>query len=400
MFADRWQKILDAQGDSPALRQPGRTWTFAELDRAARRRPAESCPMLGRCHLARGDAGQLTTALLAGFLHNLPVQVVEADRERRLPACPPPPGTALIKQTVGSSGRRRCQFFTLDQVLADTDRLHTALGLAELDGAIAAVSVAHSYGLSITLLQLLGHGLPVHWLPSPFPAGLSEALAAPGQRLLPGVPALWKAWLDAGLDFHAVGRAVCAGASLRPELGQRLQACAGQKLHNLYGTSETGAISVDLTDTPRSDETDLGTLLPGVTVATSPDGRLLVASNAVGLGYDAPEPGEVFGNGQHLTWDQIEIAGDRLRFRGCLGAGIQVAGRKLSPFEVATRLRAATGLAGIKVRGEPSRDPERGQEVVAVVDLPADQLTREFKTRACAGLAPWETPRRWVSSLA
>ncbi len=399
MFADRWQKILDAQGDSPALRQTGRTWTFAELDRAARVRPADICPVLDRCHLARGDAAQLTIALLAGFLHDLPVQVVEADRERRLPACPPPPGTALIKQTVGSSGRRRCQFFTLDQVLADTDRLHTALGLADLDGAVAAVSVARSYGLSTTLLQLLGHGLSVHWLPSPFPAGLSEALTAPGRLFLPGVPALWKAWLDAGINFHAVGRAVCAGAPLRPELGQRLQTCAGLKLHNLYGTSETGAISADLTDTPRSDEPDLGTLLPGVTVATGPDGRLLVASDAVGLGYDAPEPGEVFGDGHHLTWDRIEIVNDRLYFGGCLGAGIQVAGRKLSPFEVANRLRAATGLDGIEVRGEPSRDPERGQEVVAVVDLPADQLTRDFKTRACTGLALWETPRRWVSLI-
>ena len=137
-----------------------------------------------------------------------------------------------------------------------------------------------------------------------------------------------------------------------------------------------------------------------MTVATGPDGRLVVASDAVGLGYDAPEPGEVFGDGHHLTWDRIEIAGDHLRFRGCLGAGIQVAGRKLSPFEVAARLRIATGLAGIEVRGEPSRDPERGQEVVAVIDLPADHLTREFKTCACAGLSPWETPRRWVSRLA
>lgn len=400
MFADRWQKILDAQGDSPALRQPGRTWTFAELDRAARARPVETCPVLGRCHLARGDAASLATALLAGFLHDLPVQVVEADRERRLPACPPPPGTALIKQTVGSSGRRRCQFFNLDQVLADTDRLHAALGLAELDGAVAAVSVAHSYGLSTTLLQLLAHGLPVHWLPSPFPAGLSEALAWPGRLLLPGVPALWKAWLDAGIDFRSVGRAVSAGAPLRLELEQRLHARAGLKLHNLYGTSETGAISVDLADAPRTDEPNLGTLLPGVTVATGPDGRLCIASDAVGLGYDAPEPGEIFGDGHHLTWDRIEIAGDHLRFRGCLGAAIQVAGRKLSPFEVATRLRAATGLASIEVRGEPSRDPERGQEVVAVAGLPPDQLTREFKTRACASLAPWETPRRWVSALA
>lgn len=399
MVAERWQKTLDAQGEAIALRQPGRTWTFAELDRAARTRPAETCPVLGHFHLARGDAVSLTTALLAGFLDGHPVQVVEADRERRRPATQPPPGTALIKQTVGSSGRRRCQFFSLPQVLADTDRLHAALGLAELDGAVAAISAAHSYGLSTTLLQLLAHGLPVHWLPSPFPAGVSDALALPGQRLLlPGVPALWKAWLDAGIDFGSVGRAVSAGAPLRLDLEQRLHARTGLKLHNLYGTSETGAVCVDFSDRPRRDASDLGSLLPGVRAQPGPDGRLCIASDAVGLGYDAPEPGEVFGNGQHLTWDRITMENDHLRFHGCLGTGIQVAGRKLSPHEVAAHLRAASGLPGIEVRGEPSRDPERGQDIVAVVDLPPEQLTREFKTRACASLAPWETPRRWVSS--
>lgn len=402
MFAEVWQKILDGRSGDAAIRYPGGVWTFAQLDRAARSREPDTCPVLGPFHLARGDAPALASALLAGLIQGLPVQLVEADRQRRVPACPPPSGTALVKQTVGSSGLRRCQFFGLAQLQADTDRLHTALRLAELDGVLAPLSLVHSFGLTTALLPLLLHGLPLHWLPSPFPGSLSEALASAGRGrlLLPGAPALWKAWLDAGIDFRSVGRAVSAGAPLRLELEQRLRTAAGLKLHNLYGTSETGAVSCDLDDAPRTDPDDLGTLLPGVSAAPGPDGRLRVASDAVGLGYDAPKSGEVFGDGQHLTWDRIESVAGRLLFRACLGAGIQVAGRKLSPGEVADRLRAASGVAAIEVRGEPSRDPERGQEVVAVIDLPPDQLTREFKARACAGLAPWETPRRWVSSLA
>ncbi len=397
MFADRWKQIVGARGDEVALWFPDGAMSYRDLEAAAHLLEAQDCGRLGRFYLAQGDGVEIAVALLAGFLHGLPVQVVEKDRSRRVPACDAPPGTALVKQTVGSSGLRRCQFFTLGQVAADVDRLHAALGLDQCAVALAPLSVAHSFGLTTTVLQTLLHGLPTHWLPTPFPTGMTEALAMHERAFLPGVPAMWKAWLIAGLDLSRVRLAVSAGSPLTLELQAKARESFGLKLHNLYGTSETGAVSYDGTEGPRPAAGDLGTLLPGVLASVEAEsGRLRVVSDAAGLGYDCIEAGEVFGGGQHLTWDRISMdATGGLVYHGCDGAGINVASRKLSPMAIAEKIRAATGVAQVQVHGHTSRDPERVQDVVVCIGLPPEEITPAFKSQACAALAPWEVPRHW-----
>ena len=64
-------------------------------------------------------------------------------------------------------------------------------------------------------------------------------------------------------------------------------------------------------------------------------------------------------------------------------------------FEIAEKIRAATGVPHIRIHGAPSRDPERVEDVVACLDLPQEQLTHDFKAQACRALAPWEVPRQW-----
>ena len=397
MFGDRWQAILGKRGDATALWVPGGQISFRELDARARVLPTQKCPKLGAFYLAQGDGCEVACALLAAFLTGRPVHVVERDRLRRVPKTRPPRGTALIKQTVGSSGSRRCQFFSFAQIAADADRLHAALKLEACDAAVAAVSVAHSFGLSTTLLQTLLHGLPVHWLPNPFPSAVAEALAQHERAFLPGVPAMWKAWLLAGLNSEHIGLAVSAGSTLTANLEAQVWEAMRLKLHNLYGTSECGAISYDASAQPRTDSEDLGLLLPGVRAVEHRDGRLLVTSDAVALGYDEIHPNELLKNAEHLTWDRVRMDGQRLTFRHCLGAGINVASRKLSPADIAAKIKAATGLGHVRVYGRTSRDSERVQDIVVAVDVPEAELTHAFKAHACAALASWEVPRQWQS---
>lgn len=395
MFGDRWQQILQAQGDNVALWLPDGVVTYRELESRARALPVQHCPQLGAFYLGQGDGAEVTVAVLAGFLTGLPVQVVEKDRQRRVPVASAPPGTALVKQTVGSSGWRRCQFFSLAQIAADVDRLHEALGLSDCTLALAPLSVAHSFGLTTTVLQTLLNGLPTHWLPTPFPTGLAEALAQSECVFLPGVPAMWKAWLIAGLDLSRVRLAVSAGSPLTLDLEKRVRESFGLKLHNLYGTSECGAISYDASEEPRVSAEDLGTILPGIECRTGAQGRLAVHSDGVGFGYDETLPGEFFEAPEHLTSDLIQPQGRQLHYQSCAGAGINVASRKLSPAEIAAKISESLGGVSVRISGSPSRDPERVQDVVCHLDLPPETLTQEFKAKVCAALAPWEVPRRW-----
>lgn len=386
MIGERWQQVLYARRNAVALRISQSALTFADIDEAARALPVAEDHVL-----AQGSAADILVALVAGFLKNKPVHVVEKDRVRRVPVLQPPHETCLIKQTVGGSGVRRCQFFSASQVIADVDRLHRALELDNHGVCVAAISPAHSYGLTVSVLQTVLHGVPMHFLPEPFPAGLSEALSQHDRVFLPGIPALWRAWLMAGVNFKNVSLAVSAGSPLTLDLERRVFEAQGVKLHNLYGASECGAVAYDATAQLRDEESLLGTLLPGVTWEAS---RL--RSDAVGVGYDERLPGEVFDAGEFAPVDQLSVKGNELHFHGSAGKGINVAGRKLSPDEIAAKLRAAIGVA-CEVHGTPSRDAERCEEVVAVVDLPKEQLTLEFKQRACESLAPWEVPRRWMS---
>lgn len=392
MFGERWDRIVAERGAQAALYlADGGATTFRELDAEAR-----ALKPTGDYVLAQGEVPQILRLLLAGFLHGIPVQLVEKDRSRRIPASLPPPGTALIKQTVGGSGVRRCQFFTFDQIAADVDRLHAALDLGARGAGVAAISCAHSFGLTMTVLQTLFNGVPTCFAPQPFAQPLTEAMKHHRRVFLPGVPALWKAWLRGDVCFDNISLAISAGSPLTLDLERMALEQHGLKIHNLYGTSECGAVSWDETLDLREDGSDLGTLLPGVQTQTDAEGRLVVSSSSVGLGYDDQLPQENYGSGVFTTSDLVERHGQRLRFEQCRGAGINVAGRKLSPREIAEKIMRASRQQSVTIYGTPSRDPERCQDIVAEFDLPQAELNAAFKITACSLLAPWEVPRKWI----
>ena len=378
MFGSIWQDTVARHGQSVAIQQPDRIIRFAELDEASR---------VGATGFieARGDAIEMAIAILRGLRHDIPIQVVERDRPLRTPAIPLPESTAIIKQTVGASGIRRCQFLSEAQIRDDVDRIYAALQMVESDAIVAPISLAHSYGLTVGLLQVIYKGQKLHWLPQPFPMAVTQALASHRRAILLGVPSLWKAWSLAQVPLgNTMGR-ISAGAPLVDD--------RGTDLCNLYGTSETGAVAIGRASNRHH---FTGQLLPGVEATCHPSGRVLYSSKSVGLGYDCVEPDEVFGQGHHLSWDVGTVYGGHLSLTHTNGQGINVAGRKLSPQEVLEKLRAAAGSCIQEVFKVQSRDPERCEEVVVRIDLEPESLTSSFKTNACRYLAPWEVPRKWV----
>ncbi len=395
MFGERWDRIVAERGAQAAVYlADGRATTFRQLDAEARAmKPA------GDHVLAQGDVPQILLQLLTGFLHGVPVQMVEKDRARRVPTRPPPAATALIKQAVGGSGMRRCQFFTFDQIAADVDRLHEALDLGARGTGVAAISCAHSLGLTMTVLQTLLNGVPTCFAPQPFAQPLMEAMRHHTRVYLPGVPALWKAWLRGNVCFDNISLAISAGSPLTLDLERMALEHHRLKIHNLYGTSECGAVSWDETLDLREDASDIGTLLPGVLAQTDAEGRLVVSSSSVGLGYDEELPQESYGSGVFTTSDLVAQQGSRLLFQHCAGAGINVAGRKLSPAEIAEKIMRASKLEKVKIYGTRSRDPERCQDIVAEIGLPQAEIDPAFKITACSLLAPWEVPRKWIGRL-
>jgi acyl-coenzyme A synthetase/AMP-(fatty) acid ligase len=398
MLYDRWQQILSAQAGSLAVKDSatGAEWTFAGIQAAV-----DALPELpsGEVHVVsmREGAWPFVIETLRAWRDRAVLFPVEngplplPDQESL------PPGICHLKSTSGSTGRPRYVMFREEQLAADVESIRAGMGMDREFPNLAVVSLAHSYGFSNLVLPLLLQGHPMVLVPDPMPSSKRQAHALGGLYTLPAVPAMWRAWHQAGLLKGApIALAISAGAPLPVELEQEVFADSGIKIHNFYGSSECGGIAYDAGSLPRTDACYAGTPLPGVTVRTDPDGCLVVQSAAVGEGYwPAPEP--ALGGGAFATSDLIEICSGALFMRGRVGDTINIAGRKLNPAEVEAALLTCEGVRHCVVFGVPSVDAARCDEAVACVNAASGVRSEDLARWLGNRLPAWQRPRRyWI----
>lgn len=392
MLFSRWQETLGRYRERVAVIDGTDVWTFAELADQLEMAPRAKSPVL-----ARGGVAEIAVAVLRGWRDGQPVLPME--KEAPDPELPVifPEGTAHLKLTPGIAGKPRAVFFSEEQIAADADRLADAMGLRHELPNLAAASVTHSYGFSSIVLPLLLHGVPVHAVEVPFPRVVADALAAHEGMTVPAVPSMWKAWHRSGILKGAkIAMAISAGAPLSLELETAVHESCGLKLHNFYGTSECGGISFDGSSRPRSSAADLGTPLDGVAVTVHESGRLLVTSSSVALGCQETREGELLGGGKFLTQDYGRPENGRLVLESSGAESINVAGRKIGPAKIEAALMGTGRVARVKIFGVPSHDPERVEEITALVELKGGSLD-ELRHMLSSRLAGWELPRHWVA---
>ena len=392
MLYPRWLETSRRHAARPAIYDGDRVFTFADLGAAVALTPPATAPVI-----ARSGSIEFFVEILRAWRDGQAAIPVERDAAEPRLHCPPPPGTCLVKYTPGASGIPRGIFFNAAQIVADGDGLVEAMGLSPATPNLAVISPAHSYGFSNLVLPLLLHGVPIHLASVPFPRVIEEIFRMHQALTVPSVPSIWRAWHRAGILKGApISLALSAGAPLALALETEVFAASGLKIRNFYGASECGGISLDTTAMPRESAQDVGTPLPGVTVSSGHDGRLFVKSNAAACGYDAPRSDDVLGDGVYLTRDLgfLDDAG-KIRLTGTLGSAINVAGRKVSPAKVEAAILATGLVQRSKVCGIPSQDPERFEEISALVVLNPGVRLDDLKSATATHLQSWELPRHW-----
>jgi long-chain acyl-CoA synthetase len=388
----RWLETSRRFADHPAILDGDGATTFAGLAAAVESAPKAIAPVVARS----GDL-RFFVDILRAWRDGVAVIPVERDAPDPVLQRPPPAGVRLIKYTPGASGIPRAIFLNDTQVIADADRIVAAMELSADVPNLAVVSLAHSYGFCNVVLPLLLHGVPARLLPLPFPRVMENAFRQHDAVVLPAVPSMWRAWQRAGILTDAPVRlAISAGAPLALDLEQRVFEETGLKIHNFYGASECGGVAFDATNTPRESAAIVGTPLPGVTVDVGRDERLRVTSDAVAMGYDAPRGDDLLADGVYLTRDLGHTdASGFIHLTGTTGGAINVAGRKVSPAKVEAAI-LATGLAPrVRVLGIPSADPERFEEIAALVELAEGVSPAVLKSALTDILPLWEIPRHW-----
>jgi long-chain acyl-CoA synthetase len=391
MLYDRWQEVARANSKELALRDlaSGNQWTFAELRREAetgfKKPPAIVYP--------QGHSADFILTLLRAWRCQAVSCPLEAHQQPLL--LPPPPSPCChLKSTSATTGVARAVAFTGEQLAADAANIVASMGLRPDWPNLGVISLAHSYGFSNLVLPLLLHGIPLILTPSPLPESVRRAIRAHPDLTLPGVPALWRAWHEAGVLRPTVRLAISAGAPLPLELEQAVFNTCGVKIHNFYGSSECGGIAYDPTPVPRTDPACAGRPLHGVKVSLSQTGAMRVRGPAVGETY-WPLPSETLARGRFQTGDLAEINDGLVYLRGRVGDLINIAGRKVSPTTIEDALRQHPAVAECLVFGVPAADAHRTDHIVACVALKTHSSPEALKRFLLHRLPAWQLPREW-----
>ena len=393
MLLDPWNRIVARRRDDVAFWHPGAAdgITFGAIDRMS-----GAIDVSGPFVAAIGESVEFFPSLIAAWRCGKPALLLEnAGSGVRPIRGGVPDGTLLIKQTCGASGIERSLFFGAEQIVAEGERNISGLGLHAGRRGLAAISLAHSYGFGCLALPLLLEGIPLEITAGPMPMFVQPALDRGGEVFLPGVPAIWKTWWQTGIAAHpAISLALCAGAPLSLELEAAIHSECGLKIHNFYGTSETGAVAFDDSPLPRERQAFVGNALPGIRVSTGKGGRILVSGDSRALGADVPAWEGEF-EGDYLTLDQGEVSGNGVYVNRCIGRAINVAGRKVSPDRLRAILETLPGVQLAAIERGFSRDFERFEEIRVRLRMEGDFDKKTLREQLRQRVESWEMPRHW-----
>ena len=312
--------------------------------------------------------------------------------------------SVVLKMTSGSSERPRAVVATEAQLLADGGQVIEAMAIAPQDVNLAAIPLAHSYGIGNLVMPLIMQGSAIALRDRFVPREMAADVRDAGVTTFPGVPFMFDYLRRHHLaeTLGVVRLLITAGAPIAPDTLAFYKRSLGRKIHSFYGTSETGGICYDAS-TDLGDEPTVGRPMPETTVTLEPtesgDRRVFVRGPAVASGYAGGNPDDgvsAFAGGGFLTGDlgRFDIGG-RLTLIGRVSKFINVAGRKVDPSEVESVLRSAALVLEAAVIGV--RCDTRGEQVVACV-RPKDPSLSSSDLRAyCARfLAGYKVPRKIV----
>jgi long-chain acyl-CoA synthetase len=392
MLYDRWRQTVKENRNELALRDntAAKAMTFVELDAAAEK----AAPTPGPIAFPQGISTDFVIAVLRAWRDGKQVCPLETGQES--PALGgSPPGCVHLKTTSATSGPPKVIAFTAEQLMADADHIVATMGLRRDWPNLGVISLAHSYGFSNLVLPLLLQGIPLILVNSPLPEAVRRAGLTWDAVTLAAVPALWRAWSDAGAITANIRLAISAGAPLPLPLEQAVFETAGIKIHNFYGASECGGIAYDATSAPRADGACVGTPMKNVDLSVNDEGCLEVRGGAVGLTY-WPEPETNLADGCYRTSDLAELKGGVVLLHGRASDVINVAGRKVTPETVEQALRKHPQVRDCLVFGVPGGEAERLEIIVACVAVRSQTGAEELRQFLLQQLPSWQVPREWM----
>ena len=297
------------------------------------------------------------------------------------------PAICLLKVTSGTTGRPRALAFTAGQLLADARHVTATMGIGRRDLNYAMIPLGHAYGLGNLTIPLFAQGVPLVCGTAPLPHAIATDFARWRPTVFPGVPTIWRALAASDLTLPGLRLAISAGAPLPREVARDFATRFGRRLHSLYGSSETGAVTYDRTGVATLAGA-VGRAMRGVKLTALTGSRLRVSSAAVLTHGNRRRGGS---QGVWIMPDRAVLdARGGVTLLGRRGLTVKIAGRRVNLAEVSARLRQLPGVREAWVALRPGPDP-----VLAAV-VATDQTVAGLRAALRADTAAWKIPKKLI----
>lgn len=315
---------------------------------------------------------------------------------------------AIHMYSSGSTGKAKRVTRTQGNLLAEYKALAATIELTEQDRILCTVPLYHAHGFANCLFAALFSGGTLVLMQGEFnPREATRLLAEYKITIYPAVPFMFKMMADAFYpappDMSSVRLFFSAGAPLPLEVTQKFQSRFGVTLRQLYGSTETGALSINLDNTPGTEES-VGKPLRGISITILDEDRQLVPDGEIGeiairspamtTKYDglADMTAECFADGYFLPGDLAsKDAQGQIYIKGRKKLLIIVAGNKVDPLDVESVIKTHHKVQDVVVLGQAH--PNYGEMVKAVVVADAGVNQEEIIALCAQHLAEYKVPK-------
>lgn len=293
---------------------------------------------------------------------------------------------AIFLYSTGSTGKpKRVARTHYNLVALARNHSHTA-GFTDTDKVLFVVPLSHTYAFGNFISSVRG-GASSIMLEQFIRNRVLDVLEKETVTIFPAVPVMLDAlagtFTTEEKDLSRLRLVISAGAPLREETFRKFHERFSIYPRQLYGSTETGVISINLAEDIERRSDSVGRPVNQVTVKvfgeggeelkTGAEGELAVRSPSMTRGYDGlPEETEkVFRSGYYFTGDlgridaegYIYITGRRKFF-------INAGGYKVDPLEVENVLLAIPGIAEAAVLGVEDKSGKEHVKAVLVSESP------------------------------
>jgi len=319
-----------------------------------------------------------------------------------------PDDEAIYLYSTGSTGNPKCVARTHLNLIALAENHTQTVGWTEDDRILFVVPLLHTYALG-NFISGIKVGATLYVLSSFNRNRVIDLIEGEAITIFPAVPfmldVLAKTYLPKPRDFSSLKLVISAGSPLSKEVFYRYHEKFGIYPRQLYGSTETGVIAINLSKDVEVNFDSVGRPVKNVevkivgtdgsVVGAGEEGEIAVKSRSMVSGYkNLPrETMSVFRDGYYYTGDLGTM--DRegcIRIVGRQKMFINISGNKVNPREVENQISGHSKVKEVVVFGVSDSE---GNEVVKAVIVPKGDLTAKEIYEFCRGkIANFKIPSK------